>query len=116
MASKLKKASRRVGAPRPTQRTPKAPLQPPRNLTPDECKEIQEMVRICASYRWVAKQVHGNTALIPSGQMIASQFVAIADVLENTKNQFMAAKITECGYPVGTKAQVDIYTGQITPQ
>jgi hypothetical protein len=87
-----------------------------RNLTPSECLELQEMQRLVTARKFEAAQIGGNTALVPDGQKVAEQIKAIAALLENAKNLWVAQKLRECGYSDGTKCSLNLTTGEITPE
>lgn len=84
-----------------------------RNLTPGEAMELQELSRLVNTRRFEAAHIKGNTALIPDGQALAIQAEAVANLLENVKNQWVAAKLVECGYPSGSKCAINLTTGEI---
>jgi hypothetical protein len=84
-----------------------------RSLSPEECLELQEMHRLARHKHFEAAQVKGNTALIPKGQEVAEQLEAIARLLENAKNMWVAQKLLECGYPEGTKCSINMTTGAV---
>jgi hypothetical protein len=86
---------------------------PQRNFTPAELLELQEMIRIANARRFEAAQIKANTALVPNGQMVADQTEAIARLLENVKNQYVSSKLQECGYPQGTRCDINMTTGEI---
>lgn len=74
------------------------------------------MNRAVSSRHWEAAQIKANTALVPDGQKVAEQAEAIARLLENVKDQWLASKLTECGYPDGTKCTINLSTGVIELQ
>jgi hypothetical protein len=84
-----------------------------RDFAPQEIIELQELNRVAFARGWEASQIKGNTALIPRGQEVAAEAEAVARLIENAKNQWVAAKLTECGYPAGTKCSINLSTGQI---
>jgi len=99
-------------------------------FTSQELQEFQELVRMVNAERFKALQVKGNTALIPnhntgllklfgfksSGQELAEQLDAVATLMENIKSQWVSNKLTQLGYPVNQKVQVDLRTGFISLQ
>ena len=89
-----------------------------RGLTAQEVLELQEIVRLVNARNFEATQIKANTALIPDGQKVAEQIEAIARLLENVKNQWVAQKLSECGYDAGTKCNINLSSGAIilTPE
>lgn len=85
-----------------------------RNFTPQEALELQEMNRVVFGRKFEAAQIAGNTALVPRGQEIAKELEAIARVLDNVRNQWIADKLLDCGYPEGTKCNINLSTGEVT--
>src|SRR5882672_2454324 len=92
------------------------PAPPTRNLTPEECLHVQEMLRTVNARKFEAAQVKGNTVLIPRGQDVAAELEALARLLENTMNQHVSQLLATCGYPAGTKCSMNLTTGEITEQ
>lgn len=88
-------------------------LNKPRELNKDEIMELQDFHRIAASYRFVAEQIKGNTALIPDGKKAAEQFEAIAKLMENLKVQWISRKLAELGYKNGQPVSLNLITGKI---
>ena len=93
-----------------------SPLQPKRNLTPAEIMELQEMIRLSNAKNFEAKQIRGNTALIPRGQEVATETEAVARLLENAKNLFVSQLLKQCGYEEGTKCSLNLSSGEIIPE
>ncbi len=89
----------------------KAPVRPMRE---DELMELQELHRAASVQRFIGGQVKGNTALVPNGQLYAEQCEAVARLLENAKNQWVARKLVELGYAPNELVQIDMVTGVIT--
>lgn len=87
---------------------------PKRDFNPQEVVELQEMMRLINSRKFEAAQVKANTALVPRGKEIAEELEAIARLIENIKNQFVSLKLEECGYPNGTKCNINMTSGEIT--
>lgn len=98
---------------------PAAPAAPeekgPRQFTADEVAELQEVHRIANTYSFMAKQVKGNTALIPDGQKLGEQLEAMARLFQNIKNHWVSEKLRECGYDPAKKVSIDVHTGMIIP-
>lgn len=90
-----------------------SPIQPKRNLTPEETLEIQQMVHFVNGRKFEADVAKGNTALIPDGQKFASQLEAMATLLENEKTFHISKKLKECGYPDGARCSLNLSTGEI---
>lgn len=88
-------------------------LPPRRNLTAEECLQLQEMQRLVNGKKYEATSIKGNTALVPDGQKVAAQAEAIAALLDNEKNRWVAALLTACGYLNGTKCNINLTTGEI---
>jgi hypothetical protein len=87
----------------------------PQQLSPADLSQLQELYRIAEAYALVADQIKGNTALIPDGQKVSTQFEAIARLMDNTKNQWVGQKLADMGYPKGAKVTVNAQTGEIKP-
>lgn len=85
-----------------------------RDFTPMEVYELNEMQKLINSYKFIAKQVESNTALVPRAQEIVKEYEAMATVMENTKNLYVASKLVECGYESGTKCDINLSSGEIT--
>lgn len=85
-----------------------------RDLLPQEVLELQEMTRMTNARRFEATLVKGNSALVPRGQDVAAELEALARLLDNTKNQWVGAKLVECGYPANTRCDINLTTGAIT--
>jgi hypothetical protein len=84
-----------------------------RNFSPSECIELQEQNRLVNARKWEAAQIKANTALVPDGQAVAAQIEAIARLLENVKNQWVARKLMECGYDENELCTVNLSTGEV---
>ncbi len=84
-----------------------------RSMTPIEVMELQEMQRLVNGRKFEAAQVKGNTALVPDGQKLAEQLEAVVRLLENVKNQWVSAKLVECGYPQDAICDINLSTGEI---
>lgn len=89
---------------------------PKRSLTPAETMELQEMQRLVNSRKFEAVLIKGNTALVQNGQQIAEQYAAIAALLDNTKNQWVSQKLSECGYSPNDKCNINLTTGEVLPE
>ncbi len=90
-------------------------IQTPQQLSEADRAEFEELFRMATSYNFIASQIKGNTALVPEGQRVASEYEAIARLLENAKNQFIGQKLHKMGYPQTAQVKVDIKSGIITP-
>lgn len=102
-------------APRKARRESKKRTAPvKRNLTPTETLQFQEMNRTINSRKWEAAQLAGNTALIPNGQAYVEQLAASVAVLDDVGRQWLCRTLEACGYPNGTKCDVNLNTGEIT--
>lgn len=100
--------------------TPKAPApapdsKGPRQFTPDEILELQELHRVVGAREFEARQVRGNTLLIPDGMKFAEQLEALARLLANTKQHWIAQKLAEAGWSPEVRVSIDMKTGLITP-
>ena len=84
-----------------------------RNFNPQELLELQELQRLVNARRFEAAQIKANTALVPRGKEIAEEIEAIARVMENSKNLYVAQKLVECGYESGTKCDINFNTGEV---
>lgn len=87
----------------------------PQQLSEEDRAEFEELHRMAISYNFLARQIKGNTALVPEGQQVAAQYEAIARLIENAKNQWIGEKLNQMGYPQKVQVKVDIKTGTITP-
>lgn len=85
----------------------------PRQFTPEEVLELQELQRFSQGFLFIAKQIQGNTALIPGGKDIGAQFDAIGRLLANTKQHWIEQKLRECGYSPEEKVSIDFRSGII---
>lgn len=86
----------------------------PRELTQAELEEFQELHKLARLEAFKAAQVKANTALIPDGQKVAEQYLAISRLMENVKNQWFSQKLVELGYAQDQMVNMDIKTGKIT--
>lgn len=93
-----------------------SPLSPKYKLSPQQVIELAEMIRIVNARQFEAKQIKGNTALVPRGQEIAKEIEAIAVLLENAKNLWVQQRLIERGYPHGTQCSINLSTGEILPK
>jgi hypothetical protein len=98
-----------------TQEQKEIAAQLPQQLPEVDRAEFEELFRMAMSYNFIASQIKNNTALVPDGQRVASEYEAVARLLENAKNQFIGQKLVDMGYPQTSQVKVDIKTGIITP-
>ena len=84
-----------------------------RNFSPAEIVQLQEMQRLVNGRKFEAAQIKSNTALIPRGKEIGEEIEAIARVLENVKNQYVGDTLLKCGYPSGTRCDINYSTGEV---
>ena len=98
-----------------TQEQKEVITQTPQQLSEVDRAEFEELFRMAMTYNFIASQIKANTALVPEGQRVASEYEAIARLLENAKNQFIGQKLVDMGYPQTTQVRVDIKSGVITP-
>lgn len=87
-----------------------------RNLTAQELNELQELTRVASAEKWKAMQVKGNTALVPDGQKYSEQSEAVSRLLENIRNQWLSAKLAECGAVKDEEVSINLQTGEILPK
>ena len=87
---------------------------PKRNFTPEETLQFQEMNRLVNARKWELEQLKANTALIPNGQDYVKQLEAVANVLDDVSRQWISRTLEACGYPNGTKCDLNLSTGEIT--
>jgi hypothetical protein len=92
-----------------------SPLQTKRNFTQSELIELQELQRIVGARKFEAVHIKGNTALVPNGQRVAEEYEAIARLMENVKNGWVAQKLAECGYKENEQCSINLSTGEVTP-
>lgn len=92
-----------------------APVQKRYALTEQELMELRTLNTIATAERFKAEQAKANTALITGGQQFAVQLDGLARIMENYRNNWMAAKFTECGFPPGFLLSVDLKSGKLTP-
>ena len=88
----------------------------PRQFNEEEILELQELHRLVAHRQFEAKQVRGNTALIPDGIKVADQLEAMARLYTNTKQHWISQKLAECGWSTDQRVAIDMKTGLITPE
>ena len=84
-----------------------------RDLNEQELREYLKLVEICNTERWKAVQFASNTALIPDGQKVAATQEAIANLLENSRNNWISHVLKGCGVPSGQSVNVHSETGKI---
>ena len=70
-----------------------------RNLSPQELREYLQLVTISNTERWKAIQYTNNTALLPNGKELAKQQEAIANLLQNSMENWIGHTLQECGVP-----------------
>ncbi len=99
----------------PARRALRKWLLPPtkRNLLPTEALQVQHMQQAANNRRWEADVIKGNTALVPDGQKLAEQAEAIANLLEQSCQEFIANTLVKCGIAPGTKCSLNLTTGEI---
>ena len=85
-----------------------------RSLTYQELKDIQALNNLCVTERFKAQQIRSNTAMFKNGQTFAAQQEALVNLLEGVKEQIIAKKLTELGYPQNQKVAINLVTGKIT--
>lgn len=93
-----------------------------RNMNAQELLELQEMHRIVAGKILEANIIRGNTARIPKsgcfgargGKQVVAELDAIARILDEAKNSWIADVLAACGYPKGMRCDINLTTGQIT--
>lgn len=85
----------------------------PRNLNEAELKEFLALIDMVAVEKFKTIQIQNNTALIPRGQEVAKEQEAVSRLLENVKDQWMSAKLNECGVEQGVRVSIDPKTGEI---
>ena len=85
-----------------------------RRLNKAERNDLMEVSRIAQWHRFIANQLKANTALVPNGQKLAKQYGDIATFLEGVKDNMVAQKLTQLGYPGGVNFTVNLKTGKIT--
>ena len=89
----------------------------PKKLTPEELRDAKELSRIADTFRFVAKTVANNTAVFPKGQKQAEvgRWNTIANLLEQSRNDFVGNCLIKAGVEASGKAQINWETGEITP-
>jgi len=88
----------------------------PRQFNQDEVLELQELHRFSQGFSFIAKQIQGNTALVPNGKDAGAMFEAIGRLLANTKQHWIEQKLRECGYSPDEKVSIDLRSGAIIPE
>lgn len=84
-----------------------------RNFNAEEIMSLNMMQTLINQEKFKASNIKANTALVPRGKEIAEECDAIARLLENTRNQYVSAKLVECGYLPGTRCDINFATGEI---
>lgn len=84
-----------------------------RNLLPAECAQLMEMNRAINTRRWEIAEIKGNTALVPNGQELVKQLEAVCNLLETSCLSITQTLLFKCGYPAGTKCDLNLSTGEI---
>lgn len=84
-----------------------------RKINKAELMEIQELHRLVITAKFKAIQIKNNTAFIPDGKNLAKQTEALANLYEKIKNEMVARKLLELGYPQNTKTTIDLHSGKI---
>lgn len=84
-----------------------------RNLTAAETLDFNMISNLVTARKFELAQLQGNTALIPDGQAFIKQLEAVVTVLDDVSKLWIAKKLTECGYPNGTKCSLNMTTGEI---
>lgn len=95
--------------------------QSPRKLSKEELSELREISRCANMERFKATTFSKNTALLNSDQGMSGKTIAagqekIAQLMEGVLRDFMAKKLSELGYPLGTKVSIILDTGEIRLQ
>lgn len=85
-------------------------------LTPMELQELIELQRAEAQEKFKAKQVLGNTALIPNGKEYGKQLEAMGTLIENVKNNWVSGKLSEMGFKQNELVSLNLATGKVIIQ
>lgn len=86
-----------------------------KRLSPAELAEMQELNRLCQSYAFVAQTIKQNTATLPHGKVEAAKYATIAQLLENRKQEYMAAVLGKYADVPNQSFHVDLRNGVLTP-
>lgn len=84
-----------------------------RNFNAQEIMELNMMQTMINQEKFKASNIKSNSALVPRGKEVAEECEAIARLLENARNQYVSAKLVECGYLPGTRCDINFATGEI---
>lgn len=97
-----------------------------RTLTGPELEEIRLMSQIAVSFAFVAQKIKNNTARfnrkrpwwqfwVPKGRGIvfAQDFIVLADILSNEKDEFVSRKLRFLGYKPGENVTLNLADGTI---
>lgn len=84
-------------------------------LSKEDLNEGQELIRLTRSFQLLANLIETNTLLVPEGQEEAKKYHAIATLLQNQQNQFLAEAVKRTGISIDGEAHVNFETGEITP-
>jgi hypothetical protein len=81
-------------------------------LPPQLQIELQELQRMERMFSFVADEVRKNTALVPKGKVFRAQLDAVTELIKQYKSAYISAILKKMGI---AKAEVNMYTGEITP-
>lgn len=85
-----------------------------KRLNKTDLADAQELQRLTSYFKRVALLIGNNTALIEDGKKVKNQYEAIVKLLEQDKQDFIAAALVRAGLKNRETAQVDLQTGAIT--
>lgn len=82
-------------------------------LNPEELYEWQEINRLVAAEKFKEVAMKQNTALIPKGQALLEQQVAIVEALEKTKRDYIGVVLGKIGCKPDEKVTINMKTGEV---
>lgn len=84
-----------------------------RRLTPSELRDYQTLYQMENGYSFLARIVSKNTLLVPSGQEEVRKFEALAQLISQEKQNYLAACFKARGLTGSFEATVSAVDGRI---
>ena len=85
-----------------------------KKLSPQDLKDLQELNRICFTYRFMADEVKKNTALVPDGQKLVKQLEGMFNIFDKAMEEHKSKKVREFDFPPNSHVSIDLNTGILT--